>query len=147
MSLRIDNFLKPNFTMGSHQHWNDQLTRNANIQNRIRDNMFPRCWVPEKPRLISGEISWLTDSMPNDILIKVAGAAGNQLYNSGLPSITVGQELTLIFGPTQILLENPVWSLSRPKLLPNELLQISTKFFGATDGKLILNPTLSWTGG
>lgn len=130
LNLKIENFLQPNHTMQS---------QSSNIYERINENLWPRNYFPSKPRQISGEISWLSDVVPIDISQRIAGTATNQIlpYSNTIK----GQSMLFYFGPIIIEIQNPIWSLGKPELLPNQLFKISAKLLSASDGELVLNPT------
>lgn len=146
LSLKIENFLMPNFTMGSRKKWSlhDRETRNMEAHQRFLDNMWPRDWYPSKPRQISGEIEWITDIYPYEIYQKTLGVPINQIIDQTVShpeGVLLGQDLLMVFGPLQIRLRNPVWSLSRPELKPDGKFKIRAKMTAASDGELILQPT------
>ena len=142
MSLKVENFLEPNYTMQSHYRWSDRIQRDNEINKRITENLWPRNFYQAKPRQISAEITWLTDIIPIDIIQRLAGTATNQMLPYG--STIMGESLLMYFGPIIIHIQNPIWSLGNPELLPNQLYKITAIMHGATDGELILRPTESW---
>lgn len=142
MTLKVENFLEPNYTMQSHSRWSSKVVRNAEINQRITENLWPRNFYPSKPRQISGEVIWLTDVVPIDMIQRIAGVATNQMLPYG--SIVMGQSMLLYFGPMVFHIQNPVWSLAKPELLPNQLYKITAGLVGASDGELVLRPTISW---
>ena len=139
MSLKSENFLEPNYTMQAPYRWTTRIDRNNNINKRLTENLWPRNYFPSKPRQISGEITWLTDVVPIDIEQRIAGNANVQM----LPYINsfMGESMLFYFGPMVIHIQNPIWSLGKPELLPSQLFKITVNLLGATDGELILRPT------
>lgn len=141
MSFKIENFLKPNYAMQSEIRWgDDREERDISAYSRVRENLWPRNFYQEKQRLISGSITWITDTQPIHIIQRIAGGQSNQiLYNSEV----LGEGILLVFGPMRIYIQNPIWSFGKPELLPDKLFKITTKFYGASDGEL-LSPTKEW---
>lgn len=142
MSLKLENFLEPNYTMQSQKRWINRNDRDLGVNERIEENLWPRNYYPSKPRQISGEITWLTDIVPIDIIQRIAGNATNQMLPYG--SFFMGESILFYFGPIVIHIQNPIWSLGKPEILPNQLYKITVSLFGASDGELILKPTESW---
>lgn len=142
VSLKVENFLEPNYTMQSRYRWTTRNDRDNNIDKRITENLWPRNYYPSKPRQISGEISWLTDVIPIDITQRIAGNATNQMlpYSGSF----IGESMLFYFGPMIIHIQNPIWSLGKPELLPNQLYKITVSLLGASDGELVLRPTESY---
>lgn len=147
MSLKIENFLKPNFTMSSRRKWGktERFERNLHAHERFIDNMWPRDWYPSQPRQISGQISWITDVFPYEIYQKTLGLPINQIIDQTVShpeGVLLGQDLWMIFGPLQVWIKHPVWNLSRPELRPDNKFKITAKMTAATDGELIFGPTV-----
>ena len=144
MSLKIENFMEPNFTMQSHRRWATQEERDLHAYERFRDNMWPRSWFNSKPRLISGEIVWITDAFPMEIFSRVVGVPSNQIF-APTGGTQLGQPLMMAFGPIWIRITNPVWSVPTPDITPDNLFKLKVNFVGASDGDLVLLPTEDWT--
>jgi len=142
LKFKIENFLKPNFAMQSHERWANRIDRDAHVQERVQENLWARNFYPEKPRQISGEVVWITDTVPQDIQQRIAGGSSNQIITPS--GVVLGESMWFSFGPMVIFIRNPIWSLGQSELLPDKMFKISLKILAATDGELILLPTESW---
>lgn len=143
MSLKIENFMQPNWTMRSTRWWDeDSATRDEEAYARFQDNIWPREYVNVQQRRISGEITWITDVFPFEIWQRIAGSAGNQIYDA---TGEAGQSVKFSFGPLVVKLVDPVWNIPQPKLTPNELFVVQVRLTAASDGPLVLQPTEDWT--
>lgn len=142
VSLKLENFLDPVFTMQSHERWLDRTARDNGINTRITENLWARSFVPLKPRQLSAEFTWITDVVPIDIVQRIAGAATNQMMLNG--STVMGQSMLFYFGPIVIFVRNPIWSLGKPEMLPNQLYKIDVQMLAASDAELVAQPTKSW---
>jgi hypothetical protein len=144
MTLKIENFMEPIFTMQSHQRWSTAEERDEHAYERFRENMWPRSWYNSKPRLISGELVWITDTFPMEIFSRVVGIPDNQIF-APIEGTQLGQTILMAFGPLWIRITNPVWSVPKPEIRPDKMFSLTARFVGASDGDLILLPTEDWT--
>ena len=144
MTLKIENFMEANFTMQSHERWSTSDERDEGAYERFRENMWPRSWFNSKPRLISGEVVWITDAFPMEIFYRIVGIPDNQIY---VPSggTQLGQTIMMAFGPVWIRITNPIWNIPRPEIRSDNTFRLSAKFVGASDGDLVLLPSEDWT--
>lgn len=141
IKYKIENFMQPNYTMGSTERWNTRAERDLNAYKRFQANIWPRCYLNTRQRKITAELTWITDVFPFEIHTMIAGTATNQLYGGGS---NIGESVILYFGPMRIRLVNPVWNIPEPKLVPNDKFVVTARLTAATDGPLILQPTESW---
>jgi len=143
MSLKIENFMQPNWTMRSTKYWDaDVATRNSEARSRFDENIWPREYVNVQQRRITGELTWITDVFPFEVWQRIAGSAGNQIYD---PTGLLGQSVLFQFGPLVVKLMDPVWNIPAPRLTPQELFVVQVKLTAASDGPLVLQPTEDWT--
>ncbi len=144
MSLKIDNFLQPMFTMKSRKRWDDRTSRDEEVHLRYKENMFVKDWAQSSPRLISGEITWVTDAGPHQIFQKILGTSSNQIIFDPLQDSNVGQDVIFAFGPMKIKISHPIWSFGGYEMSPEDMLKVTVRLQGATDGELVLQPTERW---